>query len=150
MGSSYKLWDKRLRETDLLTRGQIGQYCRSIGAGAGGFEIGGARTNFTHDECVELARLFYDRCRAIDGGGFKLTTEHTEFGIKWLRTAKRAESVDVTADMLDTFQGFRFTDVRIMDVNSWGWARVVPVYRVLSRAGTVDYFWSPWQAKAYA
>ncbi len=151
MGSSYKLWHKRLTKGDMLTRGQIIQFKNAIATGAKGFRIGGHNNNLTETECARLMDTFYDRCREIDGGGFKLTQEHTDFGLEWLRKdVKRAESIGVTTDMLDTFEEFRFVGARIVHINDWGYSTTVPIYRVLFERGYIDYSWSPWQGKVYA
>lgn len=150
MGSSHKLWTKRLTEGDLLTRGQIGQYCHAIAAGANGYIIGGARTNLTTDECLDLSVLFLRRVQA--NGGFRLTREQTEFGIDWLdKDRKRALSVGITSDVIDNFREFRFVGTRLVNFTPYGRATFVPIYRVLFGAtGHVDYSWSPWQGKVYA
>lgn len=149
MGSSYKLWEKRLRESDTLTRGQIRQFCNAVAAGAYGFIIGGHRTNLTPNECAQLMDTFAEK-----GRGYALTKEHTKFGLEWLKAdEKRALSLGITPNMVDTFIEFRFVDVRIEDIrDSWVGSRanILPVYRFVSRAGIVDYYWSPWQQKAYA
>lgn len=150
MGTSRDLWLKRLKFKDTLSRGQCRQFGNAIVAGAAGYEIGGHKTNLTPEECTELETVFNNRCVVLSGGGYKLEPEHAAFGLEWLnRDRKRAAGLGVTADHLDTFEGFRFIGGEILD----GWsgpawyarANVVPVYRVLSRAGTVDYWWSPWQ-----
>lgn len=148
MGSSYKLWDKRLRESDTLTRGQIRQFCNAITAGALGYMIGGQRTNLTPDECVSLTQQFYERSQ-----GYKLTRDHEKFGLEWLRTdTKRATSLGVTEQILDDFKEFRFVDTRVVSERNWGArAHIVPVYRVVTHSGDeVEYSWSPWQQEAYA
>lgn len=152
MSSSFKLWEDRLSQQETLSRGQIRQWCNAIVSGANGFRIGGARTNLTHEECAVLMDLFYARCGEIDGGGFKLTQEHTDFGLYWLRDKKaRAEECGVTETMLDTFRGFRLVDYVIVSVSDYGYyAAIAPTYRVLYEGGQVDYSWSPWQTKAYA
>jgi hypothetical protein len=147
MGSSFNLWHNRLTTQDTLTRGQIRQFCNAIAAGSYGFEIGGNKTNLTPNECAILMDVFNART-----SGYKLTPEHTRFGIEWLRKdPNRALSLGITQPMLDTFQGFRFVDVRIEDVGTWASrAIILPEYRVLSPHGNVDYSWSPWTQSAYA
>lgn len=149
MGSSYKLWEKRLRESDTLTRGQIRQFCNAIAAGAYGFIIGGHKTNLTPHESAILMDVFAEKPR-----GYGLTPEHTRFGIQWLKADRdRAARCGVTDRMIDTFLEFRFVDVKIESIrDSWVGSRanILPVYRVISDAHPVDYSWSPWQQKAYA
>jgi len=148
MGSSYNLWRKRLTGSDTLTRGQIRQFCNAVVAGSRGGFIGGARTNLTHEECGELETLFDNRVVVL--GGFKLERGHTEFGFEWLtRDPRRALSLGVTPEHLETFEGFRFIRGEVVSNNGWR-ALVVPVYRVLSGAGTIEYWWSPWQVGAYS
>ena len=147
--SSFKLWDKRLRTEDVLTRGQITQFCNAIAAGAYGFVIRGYKTNLTSEECVTLLDTFDEKTE-----GYELTTEHTQFGLEWLRAIpNRAESVGVTKEILETFIEFRFIDVQIDQIrDSWmgrTYANLLPVYRVMSEVGSIDYFWSPWQRGAY-
>ncbi len=153
MGSSFKLWDNRL-DYDLLSRGQIAQFCNAIVAGSLGFLIGGHHTNLTEEECAILVDKFITRCEVLNGGGYRLTEEQTDFGYEWLQAIpKRAESVGVTLDILDTFTGFRFVSWRVISYSTWVCrAQIIPVYRVLtSNDGlSVDYSWSPWQQKAYA
>ena len=151
MGSSYKLWDERL-DGEVLTRGQIGQWCHAVASGAMGYRIGGHHTNLTEGECADLAMKFQRRCLDLDQGGYQLTKEQTDFGYDWLRTYdKRAQSVGITQEMLDTFSGFRFVDWKCVSVSDYGyWAQIIPIYRVLYQDGDVDYSWSPWQSKAYA
>lgn len=157
-GSSFRLWNARL-DGDTLTRGQIRQFCNAIAPGYHGYYIGGNRTNLTPEDCRDLARKFSAHVHAY--GGYKLEPEHTQFGLDWLRKdPKRAESLGITADMLDTFQGFRFVGWRIVRVNGLGLrALIVPIYRVLYGIGissgnrpgkhSHDYFWSPWTQRAY-
>lgn len=149
MGSSFKLWSKRLTEEDTLSRGQIGQFCHAISAGARGYLMGGAHTNLTEHECSHLMDLFYDRCRELDGGGFKLTPEQTRFGVEWLNNdSKRAESVGVTPFILRRFVGFRFVETVSYSRGVYGHASTVPVYRVLyldDGRHSIDYSWAPWQ-----
>lgn len=149
MGSSYKLWEKRLRESDTLTRGQITQFCNAIAAGAYGFIIGGHRTNLTPSECTLLIAQFIEKPR-----GYGLTPEHTRFGLQWLKAdPKRARECGVSQKALDTFLEFRFVDVRVDQINDYymgARATILPVYRVISDAPYVDYSWSPWQQNAYA
>jgi hypothetical protein len=141
MGSSYKLWNKRL-DGGVLTRGQITQFCNAIAAGYHGYYIGGHKTNLTPEECRLLGDKFRARVQAY--GGYRLTPDHTEFGIEWLRRyPKRAESVGVTANTVAGFLGFRMVGWRVVRDNGVR-ASIIPVYRVISRAGNVDYSWSPW------
>jgi hypothetical protein len=153
MGSSFKLWDKRLNG-DLLSKGQITQFCNAVVAGSCGYIIGGHHTNLTGEECIYLVDKFIDRCKTLNGAGYRLTKEQTDFGYEWLRAIpKRAESVGVTRDILDVFTGFRFVDWEVIRYSTWSVrAQIIPVYRVLtSNDGlSVDYSWSPWQQKAYA
>lgn len=147
MGSSYKLWDKRLRESDTLTRGQIRQFCNAIASGSYGFEIRGHRTNLTPTECAYLMDTFYER-----KNGYKLIPEHTRFGLEWLKTdPKRALKCGVTDRMIETFKEFRFVGVRVGQISPLGHhAHMLPIYRVISDEPYVDYSWSPWQREAYA
>lgn len=148
-GSSYRLWHKRL-QGDTLTKGQITQFCNSIAAGYHGYYIGGHPTNLTPEDCRDLGDQFRTRVRAY--GGYKLTPEHTQFGIDWLRKdPKRALSVGVTSDMLDTFQEFQFMGWEIAHINAFGVrANITPIYRVIAEDGETDYSWSPWQGRVYA
>lgn len=143
--SSYKLWSERL-EGDTLSRGQVTQFCNAIAAGAYGFIIGGHRTNLTAEECSKLMDQFYER-----GEGYKLTSEHSEFGYQWLRDSeKRARACGVSEKALDTFKEFRFVGVKIVGINDFASrATIIPVYRVLSDEPPVDYSWSAWQSRAY-
>lgn len=147
MGSSYKLWEKRLRTSETLTRGQITQFCNAVAAGAYGFMIGGHHTNLTSHECALLMDVFAEKTN-----GYALTPEHTRFGIQWLRSdPKRAEECGIGQRVLDTFLEFRFVDVKVDRISDWGpRATILPVYRVISDAPWVDYSWSPWQKSAYA
>lgn len=147
MGSSFKLWSRRLEGTT-LTRGQILQFCNAIAAGAYGFTIGGHTTNLTPHECALLMEQFGARVE-----GYELTAEHERFGLAWLKAnTRRAESLGISQDLLREFKAFRFVDTKIASISDWGpRAHIVPVYRVLTHTGvSVDYSWSPWQRTAYA
>lgn len=159
-GSSYRLWNKRL-DGDLLTKGQIQQWCQAIEPGAQGYMIGGAATNLTELDCVDLRAKFHERCGELDGGGYRLTPEHERIGLEWLKSRGNAAKVGVPAEALRTFYGFRFRGGIVARVNEAGVrASFVPVYRVLyvvsdngknyGRNEFADYSWSPWQAKAYS
>lgn len=148
--SSYKLWDKRL-DGDTLTRGEIGQFCNAVAAGALGYEIGGARTKFTPEECTILFDKFTRRLGELPGGGYALTSEHTAFGLSWLRNNPRlARGVGIgdetLAEILQGFRAFRFVGVKVR-------RSIAPIWRVFyvadQRVQTVDYWASPWQQSAY-
>jgi hypothetical protein len=156
--SSYKLWEKRLRG-DTLTRGQIRQFCNAIAAGGLGYEIGGQRTKFTPEETATLLSMFTGRLSEIEGGGYKLTAEHTEFGLAWLRDNPRlAERAGIKretlTEILATFREFRFVWVHEArrSMGSYREATIVPVWRIFygeEEVKTVDYWAVPWQQDAY-
>lgn len=154
-GSSFKLWNRRL-DGDTLTRGQILQFCHSIAAGGMGYEIGGAKTNLTHDEASNLLAKF--ERRLDDNGGYRLTADHQAFGLNWLRdNPKLARAAGVPVEAVEGFLEFRWVDYVIVNENWYngrGYVSIIPVWRVFysppdsNEIKTVDYSRADWRSVA--
>lgn len=152
--SSFKLWDKRL-DGDTLTRGQIRQFCHAVAAGGLGYEIGGAHTNLTPEETKILLSKFTRRLGELPGGGYKLTSEHSQFGLSWLRDNPRLArgagiGEELLAEILATFSHFLFVGT-VISHEGGGRVNILPVWRIFYGEGgeEIDYWASPWQQQAY-
>lgn len=134
-----RVWEDRI-ESGVMTKSQCQQFARVVALQAAGYQPTGHRTNLTYDEALAL----YDRIE--ERGGVRLTPEHTEQGLAWLRRFG-TKKVGLPDGILDRFSHFTYDGHAEVTVNAYGMAWAVPFWTIhLTDGSAIEYFCNAWQS----
>lgn len=140
---AFRDWSARV-ESGVFTRGHVRQWYNRIARTHLDLMPHGAKSALTPDECDELVAML----RARDG--VRLTDEHTEQGLGWLkRNARRVFGPEFPLDhVTEHFSHFLYRgEILTYGAHNNG---TLPVWTiVLTNGGEIDYHNAAWQGAHY-
>lgn len=141
--NTYDTWVRRATTDPAWTYGTIRQFVNAIVPRSAGCTRGGARTNITPDEAVEIIRLFELR-RNRDGGPL-VESDQAKKGRDWLSNYHRRLGLRTDIDY-QAITEFRLSGFDVLDETSWRMV-VAPIYTAYWPDGTrLTYTAIPWQS----
>lgn len=134
---SFKTWTNRI-ESGVFTKSQCNQFSSAVARIAQGMNPHGKEIVLTAEEAEKLVEAIHEH-------GVRLTDEHTQQGLDWLR--KYGQKVlDLPSDALDLFSHFSYHG----GVETYGPYDngSLPLWRInLSDGRAIDYYNAAWQGR---